>query len=175
MGIFNIKVREITLDVDKYTKTFVAAMERELRLGAREWLKAVVPSIPVYSGASVGAFVPISRFLRQAVPDTTPTPNALKRKWGTDQVHGADMGAALSSFAFNRDGQKFTFTFDSKVPQYLTNEVSVGLGMPPLLHPTPYRSLELGNAAFKEYLSLYLKKKIPKVRDFVVFSDYLGG
>lgn len=169
MIVFNAAIKEITLDISKYTKTFNEAMEREVRLAAREWLAAVIPSIPVYSGASRAAFLPLGRFLRQSIP-IVPAENALKRKWGANQVHGIPAGEALGSFIFKNENQHYSFEFSSGVPQFLTNDINVGLGSPPLIHPTPWNSIEIGNAAFREYLLTNLKKKIPKIRDFIIIG-----
>jgi hypothetical protein len=169
MIVFKIQVKEITLDVEKYTKTFNAAMEREVRLAAREWLASVIPTIPVYSGASRGAFLPLGRFLRQAIPISIH-PNAMKRKYSPNQVHGVAAGEALGSFAFKTVNHHYGFEFSSGVPQFLTNEFNVGLGSPPLLHSTPWHSIKAGNEAFKTYLLNNLKKKIPKIRDFITIG-----
>lgn len=157
--MFEAKIKLIKIDKRGYSEALGKAVDVQMRQAARAWLRAVMFNIPIYTGMARGSLLPVGRFLSVAIPIKP----VAKRKYGD-----AAAGAALSSFKFERDdGFVWTFSFSTEIPHFLINEFNVGLGSPPLRHPTPWKSMEAGKIAWTEYLTTELTRKIPKITDWI--------
>ena len=155
-------------DVNKFTKTLNETVETQMRMAAREWLRAVVPLVPVYTGTAKGTLRPLGQFLRVAVPI-----KPLKSRKGL----GPEVGATASSFEFGRQGNTFTFKWNHTINYAIINEF-YSRPNPPfrLTNPTPWNAIVAGNAAWDAYVKTTLPKKVPKLADFMEFqSQRLGG
>lgn len=147
---------DLKFDADNFRKTVHATLEKEIRMAARAWLRAVIPRVPVYTGMARGSLQPLGRFLKVAVPISP----VAKRK-----NMGPAVGAAQQSFKFEVKNGKYLFGFNSTVAHYMINEFySVPL---PLRNPTPWQSFEAGRTAFNEYVANELPKKLPRVNNFI--------
>ncbi len=101
MIIANGRISFPQFDAQKWTDNLRARVETEMRNAAREWLRAVVPRVPVWTGTSAGTLMPLSRFLRAAIP--APVPEV------TRKGRGVGVGEASSHFEFSRRGHRFYF------------------------------------------------------------------
>ncbi len=173
MGIiFDCRIQGIKLEYGKFTKSLNEIMETQLRNAAREWLRAVVIATPVYSGESRGSLLPLAGYLHRHI-DIFPAHAWKVRPPGPTSL-GIEVGASRGSYSFTSTNYVYTFTFSTEVPQFLINEFNVGLGSPPLIHPTPWRALEAGENAINQYLDENILKRFPKVSDYVVLIKDLG-
>lgn len=153
---FVMELMDLKFDVKGFRKTVDAALQTQLRMAAREWLRAVIPRVPVYTGMSRGTLQPLGQFLRVAVP-ISPV--------ASRPGYSIEGGAAASSFSFTKEGAYYYFTWNNEVLQYQINEFHrVPL---PLRHPTPWRSLDAGRRAFDAYVKNTIPKRIPRVNDFI--------
>lgn len=153
-------------DAKKYNDKLQEEVNAGLKTAAKEWLRAVIPKVPVWAGTSRGSLQPLGRFLKVAIP-ISPTVNGAKAKNA-----GPEVGAAQGVFKFSREGKRFIFTAGSGVPHFITNNF-YQVPNPPfrLKEKTPWRAFEAGDEAFKAYLSSdVFKRRIPKIKDFVKFE-----
>jgi len=149
----------VTIDTDRYTKTLDAMMKVQMRQAAREWLRAVIEKVPVWTGMSRGSLKPLGRFLRVAI---SIRPVAKRKGMGP----GA--GEAFQSFSFGVQGTTYSFEFDEGVEHYLINEFHDVSHSIPLRTPGPYHSFEAGNQAFIRYVENEMPKRFPRVEKFIV-------
>lgn len=153
---FIMELFDLRFDDKGYRKSVDAAIQTQMRMAAREWLRAVIPHIPVYTGMSRGSLQPLGRFLKVTVPI---------RPVATRPGYSIEAGRDQSSFSFTKEGGSYYFTWTSEVLQYQINEFhKVPL---PLRHPTPWRSLIAGQKAFDLYARNIIPKRIPRVNDFI--------
>lgn len=167
--MFKVDVKILKFDKKGYTEALGKAVEVQVRQAAREWLRAVIIEVPVYSGQAASSLVPLSQYLRIAI-DTSPTENARERK-----LDGRSLGRSQGHYSFDHTDTIYTFSFSTEVPHYLINEFNTGLGQPPLIHPTPWKSMTYGKIAFQNYLKSNLKDKIPKISKYITTVKITGG
>jgi hypothetical protein len=159
--IFKVNLKILKFNKKGYTEALQKAIDVQVRQAAREWLRAVIHEVPVYSGQARASLLPLSRYLRVALP-IEPTEAGQKRYPG-----GITKGSVQGQFDFSSEGYVSRFSFSTTVPHFLINEFNVGLGQPPLIHPTPWKSMEYGKIAFQAYLRENLKKKLPRIGKYV--------
>lgn len=152
---------QLSLDVQRYTRTLDEAMQVQLRQAAREWLRAVILRVPVWAGTSRGSLRPLGSYLRVAVP--------ISPRVGPTATRGPSVGAGQSDFEFSspRKGV-YQFTFDEQVLHYRLNEFFDMSGFLPLLTPTPWASFKAGETAFTRYVNDVLPKRLPRPEQFLV-------
>jgi len=140
----------LRFDWARYSADFDAALRLQLRLAARAWLRAVILSVPSWTGQSRGSLQPIGRFIGITVPAPV-SPTAPGDRSG--------LGRRQQAFNFTAAGGIYMMHWETHVPHYLINEYyQVDL---PLLHPTPWYSLEAGEQAWYAYLQGNLLRNIP--------------
>ncbi len=166
-----IRIRGFKFSRGSFTKTFNEAIDKEVRMAARAWLRAVMQEVPVYLGAARGSLIPLGQFLRVAVP-ISPNPNA-KPRAGL----GPEEGARQGRFEFKHLQKVVSFSFSTNVAHYIFNEYNEAPNPPfRLIHETPWHSFEKGIEAFESYLTENLQKNIPKITDYLLREDiYLKG
>jgi hypothetical protein len=163
------KVNIIKFDKQGYTEALGKAVQVQIRQAAREWLRAVILKVPVYTGMAKGSLLPLGRYLRVAIP-IVPDPIAQKR-FG----RGPQDGESLGLFDFKQINQYvWQFQYATEVQHYLINEFTIGLGSPPLRNPTPWHSFEAGKEAWDQYLQENLKSKIPKISSYISTVEING-
>lgn len=166
MIVFRGRLSFPKLDVKKYTQALETQVETQMRQAAREWLRAVIPKVPIWTGTSQGTLQPLGRFLRFAIP-ITPVVNRPGK--------GPEVGANQSGFKFERRGHRFVFKFDTSVEYFIRNNF---YNLNPPFHlktPGPYGAFEAGEAAFKRYLKEIAPKRIPKIKDFIRVKTQVFG
>ncbi len=160
-NFFTVKVYGLKFNAKGYTEALDKVIQIQIRQAAREWLRAVFKEVPVYSGQARASLLPLGRYLRVSIP-IDPVDKATKR-----YPNAITTGQSQQTYEFRAEGAVYTFSFSTQVPHYLVNEFNTGLGSPPLIHPTPWNSLQAGKIAFQQYLRNNLKKKIPKISKYV--------
>lgn len=143
----------IAFDEKKFRQSVDRELQVQLRQAARAWLRAVIPSVPVYTGMARGTLQPLGRALRVAIPIS---PVAVRKG------KNAAAGSAQSQFEFTSSGGLYTFSWSNDVLHYNINEYNNMSGVIPLKNPTPWRSLAKGKAAFDSYCANILPGKMPK-------------
>lgn len=158
---FKGQLYTINFDVAKFKKTLTEKMETQLRQAARAWLRAVIPAVPVFTGTARGTLQPLGRILRVAVP-ISPI--------ATRKGKGPSVGASASTFNFTSSNNIYTFSWSNDVLHYYINEYNDMSGLIPLKNPTPWQSIEKGNAAFQLYFDTELQKQLPDMGDFLRYN-----
>jgi hypothetical protein len=144
------RIPGLRFDWQRYMADLDAALRLQLRLAARAWLRAVIAIVPSWTGQSRGSLQPIGRFLATAVPAPVSA---------TAPGDRTALGAAQQAFQFTQAGGVYLMHWETHVPHYLINEYyQVSL---PLIHPTPWLSLEAGEGAWHAYLQANLLRSIP--------------
>lgn len=169
--IFSCNIKGLKLNKGKFVKTFDEDMKVQIRQAARAWLRDIIEHIPVYSGMSIASLLPLGGYLHVAIPINV-NPSSLTHRYG-NEPHGIAAGQLAGGYAFLDDNFKYTFQFSTDVPQFIINDISTGLGSPPLLNPTPWNATEQAGFAFQNYLNENLKERVPKVSDFV-YTQTIG-
>lgn len=159
-------------DAAKYTQALEEACETQVRQAAREWLRAVIPHVPVWAGTSRGSLQPLGRFLKVAVPINPTAPAKAMRP-----SRGPEAGARQQHFKFSRRGRRFIFQFETTVAHFIQNEFYHAPNPPfKLINPTPWNAFKYGEAAFAAYMQNVVPKRIPKIKDYIKFdSRRIGG
>ena len=150
------------LDTNKFTAALEKQIAVQMRQAAREWLRAVIPKVPVWAGTSRGSLQPLGRFLRVAVPISP----VAERKG-----QGPEVGASQGAFNFSRTGHRFVFSATTHVPHFVQNNF-YNAPNPPfhLRNQTPWLAFQAGDEAFKKYITDHVAKRIPKIKDFISYK-----
>jgi len=168
---FTIKMRysKLGIDTGRFTQTLDTNMKEQIRQAAREWLRAVILLVPVWTGTSKASLQPLGAYLKVAVP-VSPVVN--RKGFGLSQ------GRANQEFSFSREGNIWSFEFKEEVAHYLVNEyfnVNAS-GKFHLKTPGPYRSFAAGEKAFTKYIDTYLLQRVPNLKDFILEEEItIGG
>ena len=154
IGLFNAALRKVA--------------EQQVRQAAREWLRAVIPRIPVFTGTARGTLQPLGRFLKVAVP-ISPI--------ATRKDKGPNVGESRTRpYYFHRDGDRHYFRFNTDLGYFIQNEFYHAPNPPfKLTHPTPWNAIIEGNLAFEAYIKTTLPQRIPKIRDYFKFKTVRVG
>ena len=164
--MFKIKARfsKLGIDTGRFTETLDTNMKEQIRQAAREWLRAVILKVPIWTGTSIGSLQPLGAYLRVAVPNNYKV---------VRPGMGPSAGRAQQEFKFKREGNVWSFEFTEEVPHYLVNEYFNvnATGKFHLTTPGPYRSFAAGEAAFTAYINAYLIKRVPNLHDFETVEE----
>lgn len=137
------------------TKSLDRRLGQMIREGAREWLRAVIKSVPerdgfpVWTGAAKGTLLPLGRLLKVRVP-ITPDPKA--------PAGGVARGESEQAFEIKDDhnnGGSFIYEFQwltSLFHYYLHEEFSEYHNIP----NRPWKTMVDGDLAFQAYALRYL-------------------
>lgn len=142
-------------------KTLDRVMGQMIREAAREWLRAVLMSVParggfpVWSGAAKSTLVPLGRFLRINVPVHPDTKAPDRRALGeaSQTFHIRDDKSDPMSFVYE-------FEWSTDLLHYYINEF---FGVIPSAMPNGWRTAEAGERAFLDYLATTLPRRLPLV------------
>lgn len=159
MFVFTGNLVQLSFNKDKYIKTLDETLKRQIRNAAREWLRAVLPRVPVWTGTARGTLLPLSRMLNvrnQIKP--------IKKKRG----FGPNVGSDFGEFAF-LDGTngEYGFAYEINLAYFQENEFSPAPPKYKLTNPTPWHSFLAGDKAFHAYLDEILPKRLPKLNGFI--------
>ena len=152
---------QLNYDIVGYKKKLDEVLQREMRNAAREWLRAVYPLVPVWTGTARGTLQPLGRLLRVKVP---VSPEVVR------PGRGPAVGAAQSAFEFIAEDGIYQFVFDTFVRHYIANEYTESSFN--LRNPTPWHSLTAGENAFNDYLEARLDEKLPNVSEFLEIDTF---
>lgn len=161
-------LRVIKLDEKRYTATLNKIMGQIIREAAREWLRAVLLSVPerggfpVLTGAAKSTLAPLGRFLRVAIGDRTPKGKRDRR----------EEGEAKQEFLIIDDTNQvdwvFRFAWNTTLVHYIINEFHG------LIKYAPWFSTVKGGIAFQNYVQLVLERRLPNIQDYI-YEEYTNG
>ncbi len=147
---------------DPYKKTLDEAIRRLIRQAAREWLRAMIVRIPVWTGQALGSVKfargtngNLSRYLNVAIPIV---PRENRRGKGPTTMPGR--------YSFTVQNHVYKFYFRSDVVYFLWNDffIRTDRGASGQQIQAPWLSMEAGAAAFRATIEDG-KKKLPRIQD----------
>lgn len=159
-----MKLTELRFDRERFSQAFKEAIARQVRQGMRDFLRATMFRVPVYTGMARASLRPLGAFLRVAIPIA---PIAVRK--GYSIAEGERQGA----FAVRSDKWTYSITLSISVLHYFMNEFFHS--DLPLTHPTPWGSTTEGEAAFRRYMQANLRKRLPLIKDFIVEKKVTVG
>lgn len=148
-----------------------------MKEGMREWVRAVIVHVPVWSGmargsvklakgrAGPGTGLFLHQFLRVVIP-INPVADSWRRS------KNPEAGGRQARWTLTHSKGQFRFTYNNDVVHYIINEFYDG---PPPSFTRPWHSFEAGRAAFETYLNANKDKLYPKVSDFTVKTNVRLG
>ena len=155
----DINLQNFELDANALIKDLYVVLDEQNKMAAREWLKAVILRVPVFTGEARGSLLPLANFLNESIPI-----HPVAQKKG----HSIASGAAQSSFEFT-NGPIFDFIFTEDVAHYKINEY---YDVNPPIHlthlPRPWASFLVGKEAYKNYIERYLVANLPVIKDYLI-------
>lgn len=142
-------------------KTMDAALKILIREAAREWLRAVVLQVPVWSGQALGSIKfargtngNLSRYLNVSIPIVPVKARPNKNQYSNP-----------GKYNFPTAQNRYRFSFRSDVIYYIHNEffprTDPGAGGQQI--EAPWHSLEAGKEAFQAVIAA-AKKKLPRLQ-----------
>jgi hypothetical protein len=157
-------ISRIDIDIKRYTKTLDKIMGQIMREAAREWLRAVLTSVngdfPVWSGAAKSTLVPLGRFLGKVNSYLRVNPKAEAR-----QDRRAE-GEQKSEYVLTSSGFDYIFAWSTTLRHFETNEDNEI----PFIKSSPWHSLEAGRDAYEAYIKVALRKRLPKIADYIEYT-----
>jgi hypothetical protein len=157
---FTAKLRFLNFDSVKFTRRLDRIMGQIIREAAREWLRAVLKSVPsrggfpVWSGAAKMTLVPLGRFLNNVAGlSVSPVAGAPDRR---------SMGEESQQFEITDDrnnGGSFEYSFEwsTDLLHYYVNEF---YGYIP---SAPWNTQEAGRKAFEAYVDDAIERRLPEI------------
>lgn len=166
---FTGRLYKLDFDVKGYRKSYDDEMKIQMRQAAREWLRAVYPHVPVYTGMARSSLKPLGRLLKVAIPITQSKNGRKRERPGYSRSDGEAQG--VFSFGDNENGV-YTFSFDTQVLHYYLNDTfdTKGAGMFNLINKTPWESAEYGEKAFRTYVEKVMPGRLPRIADHIIYS-----
>lgn len=155
---FNFDIVE--LDIQRFNKTLDRVMGQIIREAAREWLRAILVSVParggfpVLTGAAKSTLAPVGRLLRVAVP--------ISPVKGDRRAEG-EASTTLKIVDDRNNGGSFNYSFEwsTSLLHYYINEFYA------YIPHAPWNTLEAGEAAFTAYVENALATRLPNVADHI--------
>lgn len=178
MPRFSGKFETPELNLSDFTKALYKKLENEYKAGAREFIQAAIPLIPVQSGMARGSYLNIGRLLGMTITinkkryrykrnkKTGVVYRTIQDRWyyppggGPRIPKTPESGAKLTSFKLANIPQDTAFAFDSRVFHY-TLEDLLGVRSP----SAPWRSLEAGRLAFLRHMD-GIEDRLPKIGEY---------
>lgn len=155
------------LDKGKFTLALDQASQVLVRQAAREYLRAVVIRVPVWSGAALGSVKfasgpngNLGRFLNVSIPISPK-----KGAWRKNKNQFSGKG----EYSFTSQRHIFSFLFKSDVIHFFLNNffARTDPGAKGQRIQAPWSALEAGGAAFESTIALGIAK-LPKVQDYIL-------
>jgi hypothetical protein len=154
--------RLINFDSKSITKRIDRICGEIIRESAREWLRAVLKSVParggfpVWSGAAKSTLAPLGRFLRVALGSTSPVSGAPNR---------TDLGEASQKFVIIDDATRgvnydYVFEWSTDLLHYYINEF---YGYIPF---APWQTTDAGHFAFVRNVQASFDRRLPNIGEF---------
>lgn len=154
------------IDKIKYTKTLNRILGEIIREAVREWLRAFLKSVPerggfpVLTGAAKSTIAPLARYIKNvSIGDISPTGRLDRREEGEK--------SATFEIVDGKGGLDFIYEFSwaTTLIHFYHNEYK---SMPGVAG-SPWHSVDKGEAAMKAYVDEALRRRLPKISDFIQF------
>jgi hypothetical protein len=148
----------IGFDQVEYTRRIEIVMGQIIREAARDWIRAIIKSVPsrngfpVLTGAARSTLVPLGRFLRNVPVTVNPVPGQPdRRKEGEDS----------SSFKIVTSETEYLFEWSTTLDHYRINDQY------PVIKSAPWHTMDAGADAFVESANRKMRERLPHIADYV--------
>jgi hypothetical protein len=157
-----------------FSKKVDEAIKVLIRNAAREWLRAMIVRIPVWTGQARGAVKfargpngNLAKYLNVSIP-------IVPRE--TRKGKNAQTGGRQGQYTFRSGQHVYRFFFRSDVIYYIHNDFFVRHDADRVREQirSPWRSLETGSKAFEEFLERN-KKNLPRIQDAITKVEITIG
>lgn len=165
---------EILFDEKMFTKTLDRVLGQIIREAAREWLRAILKSVPsrggfpVLTGAAKSTLVPLGRFLKQVSGLQVTPVNDGRHKFQDRRAEGE---ASQQFFITNvpREGRTkfdgiYEFNWSNDILHYYINEY---YGIIQSAQPDGWHTLRAGREAFEAYVEEAINRRLPDIGDWI--------
>lgn len=166
--LFKIKFNE---------RAWTEKVDEELQIlvhqAAREWMRAVIIHVRVYTGFAKGSIAfatgshgDLAQYLNVFVPiypRYNGKPKFYKHSNNRKTEKSPESGGIYAHYNFSSSQHRYRFTFREEITYFLLNEFfgSTATG------GYAWQSFPFGSRAFKKYLDLNVKSKIPRIKEFL--------
>lgn len=165
---------EILFDAKLLNRTIDRVMGQIIREAAREWLRAILKSVPsrggfpVLTGASKSTLVPLGRFLKQ-VKGLEVTPVYDGKHPFQDRRAEGEASQEFQITKVPREGRDhpdghYNFAWANDVLHYYINEFF------PIIKSAPWHTLEAGQAAFEASIEEAISRRLPNIADYIYWK-----
>ncbi len=169
----NITVTGFEFKRAEFSESFKKAIKLQMRNGAREFLKAALPRVPVRTGFARGTLLNLADAIGIAA---SSNPIAFKKKLAKRPLQDSPVNSikeyylgvlktpeAARGFStpigrvFTNNGKAYSFNYDNTVLYYEIND-----------EVYQWKSFELGSAAFIDYLEHVGLQRIPAISEYII-------
>jgi hypothetical protein len=172
MPKFKGYLTKITLNTKRILKSLEERATKVNKEAAREYVRAVIVHVPVYTGMALGSIklakgrsgeaagFSLFQFLNLTIPI-----NPIGYRRDKNPI----TGGAKGRFTFSHYRGRYNFTISTSVAHYLINEWNE-----PDNHPSfskPWHSFQAGEAAYNNYINKNIHAAIPKLKSFIVKTN----
>lgn len=182
-------LRKIKFDGKRYTKKFRENLEILMRNAVREWLIRALQGkneggkFPVLTGMAKASLIPVGRLVRMVVPVSLDYEKLRASGWtrwhvkrgdyGWDRrAEGKAAGKADLEILSNQYGPfRVNFNVQSLVEHLEKNDLFPRSSVP----EAPWGIFAAANNAFNDYVDNNIQQYIPKIEDYILYSDVTGG
>lgn len=147
--------------VERHTRTLDRILGQTIREAARQWLRTIVPLVPVETGMAKATLQPLGELLRVAVPVSPvrkPYYSKLEKGFqspGTGRLKGKEFELQSTDF-------QYSFIWSTKVLHYWLSQYYRGNAIP------GEEAIQLGEQAFLQKVQQNLETRIPKILEGLI-------
>lgn len=156
----------LKIDHGKFTKALDTAAKRLTLEAARQFVRAMIRLVPVWTGMAMGSIKfargtngNLGRYLNVAIPIS---PKAYRKN------KNPEIGGAMGRYNFTAQRHIYTFLFRSDVPHFFMNNFfeRTDPGAKNQQIQAPWGALEAGQDAYRNHVRANIGK-LPKVGKFI--------
>lgn len=166
----------LKLDRGKITKEVERRANKLNKEAAREYVRAVILHVPVYTGMARGSIklakgrsgeaagYSLYQFLKLNIP-INPVGHRPKKN--------PEAGGKQGRFTFSHYKGRYNFTINTSVTHYLINEFMEPNGRPSFTKP--WHSFAAGEKAYNDHFKAHAHEVIPRLSDYIVRTKVTLG
>lgn len=175
MGIgFKARIRGFKFDKGGFIGATERAAKSAVYSAAKEWLRAVIVRVPIWSGQALGSVkyavgrsgnssgLFLGEYLKQQIPIQA-------YHWKANK--NPQTGGVQGRYTFSQSRHQYRFTFQTDVIYYVIQDF-FNIKVSPR---APWGSMDAGAAAFNAAIGAEMASRLPRVNDFLLDSEILQG
>lgn len=177
---FNFKLNKIQVNRGAFSKTLNHNLEVLCHNAARQFLKGVVPLVPVWSGMAKASLMPLASVLHVALSvspraeyATMSATGKMHKRTPPDRTSEGMASSNSDFFYIDEQAHKFEFRWKSSVYHFNVNDQidPRPFGIRLTHQPIPWHAVEAGRRLANLELKYRSKGIIPNLADFVYTTN----